>query len=62
MDPNANLAEQRRLQKKIDEVMPSDDDTAYVEDLVSLAVLVEAMDEWLSSGGFLPDAWRGNRK
>lgn len=23
--------------------------------------LFEAMDKWISSGGFLPDAWKGNR-
>lgn len=61
MDPEANLKEQRELFKKINEAGPpldGGDDKEYVEDLVSLAVLAEAMDNWLSRGGFLPTAWR----
>lgn len=42
MDPNAVLAEIR----------------AYVKDDESpLAEAVIALDEWMSRGGFLPDAW-----
>ena len=62
MDPNENLAKQRELQKwlnEYDEPFDRDDDEEYVEKLVDLAILVEAMDEWLSKGGFLPDAWKG---
>lgn len=56
MDPNANLAAQRRLVKKIyaavDRRTPIDP-----EDAEMLAVLVEALDEWLSRGDFLPKRW-----
>ena len=57
MDPNENLREQRRLLQKINAYVPMGDDTEYVEDLVSLATLAEAMDEWLGKGGFLPAPW-----
>lgn len=54
MDPNALLAEIRDLTKRSLELpTPSN-----IEDLhVELAEKVEALDEWLSKGGFLPDAW-----
>ena len=51
MDPNANLAEQRRIL-----ALPSDETTR--EDLARLAELAGALDEWISGGGFLPDAWQ----
>jgi hypothetical protein len=50
MDPNANLAEQRRIALSI---LEGDDGDAE-----RLAELVQALDEWLTKGGFLPDAWR----
>lgn len=61
MDPNENLAEQRRIQKWLNEYTePADgDDSNYVEKLVDLAVLAEALDGWIAKGGFLPDAWKG---
>lgn len=49
MDPNANLAEQRRLFSSLDKWTRAD--------LERLAELAEALDEWISAGGFLPDAW-----
>lgn len=52
MDPNANLAEQRRIIARINEGAP------FVEDERRLAELAEALDEWLSNGGFLPEAWQ----
>jgi hypothetical protein len=56
MDPNANLAEQRRILDKLRN--PFD---AYTEEELSLlrrlAELVEAMDEWLTKGGFFPKKW-----
>lgn len=31
-------------------------------DVARLVELVEALDEWLSTGGFLPAAWRPGRR
>ena len=70
MDPNANLREQREHVRDIYAINDSaDSDTGeYTEDqelaLVGhasrLAELVEALDGWITGGGFLPSAW--NRK
>jgi hypothetical protein len=49
MDPNATLQEMRSLMG-LDPMMPWES--------ARLAELVEAMDGWLSAGGFLPEAWR----
>lgn len=52
MDPNANLEELRRLvrRKLYDNNLTPDED-------VRLAELVEALDQWIAGGGFLPTAW-----
>ena len=53
MDPDANLLEQRQIVQRMlsaDEV-----DTA---DALRLAELVDALDLWLSRGGFRPRRWR----
>lgn len=57
MDPNANLAEQQLLAARI---LDGDD---YVDsgDAVRLAELVQAMDEWIKKGGFLPTEWQASR-
>lgn len=56
MDPDANLAEQRRI---IARVFGSRyDEVNDAADLDRLAELSQALDEWLSSGGSLPQAWR----
>ncbi len=52
MDPNANLAEQRRILAR------RDAGTARLADYERLADLVAALDQWITGGGFLPDAWR----
>lgn len=55
MDPNANLIEQRRLTQNLLRGSMS-----RMERYVScerLCELVEALDEWLTNGGFLPEAW-----
>jgi hypothetical protein len=69
MDPNANLAEQRRIIARLREIekkyhvldtvaFPS---ASYLQatggDHDRLVELVEAMDEWLSKDGAFPDAW-----
>ena len=56
MDPNATLEEMRRLMHAIlNEVSTAQEDFANAE---RLAELVEAMDGWLSRGGFLPRSWQ----
>lgn len=49
MDPDANLAELRRLTQTAD---LSDDE------LERVVVLFRSLDEWISRGGFLPRAWK----
>jgi hypothetical protein len=60
MDPNANLKEQLALSEKI--LLQYDDESTETpsvnaEDAARLCHLVEAMNKWLSSSGFLPRAW-----
>jgi len=52
MDPNANLEELRRLVRR----QLYDNDLTPAE-VTRLAELVEALDEWIAKGGFLPSAW-----
>lgn len=56
MDPNANLQEQRRLtaelQNEIDNL--GRPDAVKVDRLLAL---VEALDTWITKGGFLPKDW-----
>ena len=60
MDPNAALEDARRLAANIiDGVMAgglTPDDMASVGE--DLAEAFQGLDEWLSRGGFKPDAWR----
>jgi len=59
MDPDANLAELRR---EITEYIRIADvaDRQFDEgpDADRIVELVQALDEWISKGGFLPVAWR----
>ena len=61
MDPNATLAELRRLireyQYRSDMLLRIDDEHAD-----PIIERIGALDEWLTKGGFLPDAWKTNRK
>lgn len=52
MDPNANLAEQREITNSI-----LNGEAVQREDVMRLAELVQALDAWLESGGFLPKDW-----
>jgi len=54
MDPDAALAEIRRLLDSID-TNPRHDADFEVGRLIEL---VRGLDEWLSFGGFRPDAWK----
>ena len=69
MDPNANVEEQRSLAagilKLVDEHLDDIEDDELAEDVNlefvykvgRLAELVQALDGWLSKGGFLPASW-----
>lgn len=52
MDPNANLSETRELVAKA-----FNGETLDPHDTLRLAELVSSLDEWLTNGGFLPEAW-----
>lgn len=54
MDPNETLREMRELQAELDSpatVPPA------LDQLLRLAELAQALDEWITGGGFLPGAW-----
>lgn len=53
MDPNTNLAEQLRLAQ----VVVDSDGKMTEEQVLRLADLVLALDEWIRLEGFLPEAW-----
>jgi hypothetical protein len=56
MDPDANLKEQLEIVARVngnrDQGEPPD-----LDDVQRLAELVEALNEWLLKGGFLPTPW-----
>lgn len=53
MDPNATLAEIRELIETENTLK----DGQYTDDIIER---FEALDEWLSKGGFLPADWDNN--
>lgn len=66
MDPDTNLKEQREIAREIQAIWDdcNEDGTLTVSQMVvisekagRLAELVEALDGWISRGGFLPAAW-----
>jgi hypothetical protein len=65
MDPNANLAQQLDIAKRILALIDGDGEisgTAAIADRVialaeELAERVEALDHWITGGGFLPERW-----
>lgn len=54
MDVDATLARIRELTAEID---TRELTLAQSSELVELVELVEALDEWLTGGGFLPARW-----
>lgn len=56
MDPNANLEEQRRIFLALKNPRKANG-TQALQLWKRLADLAEAMDDWLTHGGFLPKAW-----
>lgn len=57
MDPNATLEGIRVVAARMEDF----DSEGLVEDAIELATLVQNLDEWLSKGGFPPEAWRHAR-
>ena len=57
MDPDETLAELRRLDTDIYGVY-YEHGTVHVDDAVRMAELIHALDQWISSGGYLPAAWQ----
>lgn len=60
MDINANLQRQREIRSELADFMRGGnyfDQGEFIEMLTELVELTEAMDNWLSSGGFPPNAW-----
>lgn len=56
MDPNATL---KRIRELVEAVLDHDlDDRDALDAAGYLADAVQALDQWLSKGGFLPEAWR----
>lgn len=52
MDPHANIAEQRKLARRI--TLAADHGRPDADDVDRLAELVLALDEWRAKGGFDP--------
>lgn len=60
MDPNENLRMQRACVKRLREIRLANivgSKWEHANEAERLADLVEAMDGWLSGGGFKPHAW-----
>lgn len=60
MDPDEALKNAREAAKRIQRVRDADtsDETLDEDDAFDLADAFEALDGWLSKGGFQPAAWR----
>lgn len=62
MDPNKVLAELRTMTAAVletaDEVPGARHTDMTVATLVEISEKFEALDEWLTGGGFKPGAWR----
>lgn len=61
MDPNEALRIIRMYAPQLRAMVDSDDRDMIYLDLPILLDAVEAMDDWLKMGGFLPDEWAMNR-
>lgn len=61
MDPDACLEEMLKLAKSLQDMDPDPDSISSMrsglEGASRLAELVQALDGWLSKGGFLPKKW-----
>ncbi len=64
MDPDANLRELRDLAARGAAYYEGEDvdcDSWGDMSAYRLIELIQALDEWLSKGGFLPRTWRANQ-
>lgn len=59
MDPDENLRQQLQLAGAI--IHLADEDYDATDDAVHLAELVQAMNDWIQRGGFLPEQWEPAR-
>lgn len=57
MDPNETLRMARTAAAAITSAIDNEEDVQF-GNVERLAEAFEALDEWLSKGGFVPDAWR----
>jgi hypothetical protein len=65
MDPNAALAALRAQMQELSRLLAGLDvlATTHVEDAAAEVVeAFEALDGWLTGGGFLPQAWEGDTR
>jgi len=64
MDPNANIEEQLRITAELQTLANSpgpltpEQADHVAQRVFRLAELIEALDFWLTGGGFLPERWR----
>jgi len=58
MDPNQALANARDAHQRAERFYQKFDDAARLAALEEIDKAFEALDEWISKGGFLPDEWR----
>jgi len=61
MDPNASLAQLRAAALEWEQAVVARDERAQLTAATQALEAAQALDSWLSSGGFLPAAWRTNR-
>jgi hypothetical protein len=54
MDPNEALKNVREMSRRLN----ADEFEVDSGDAMALVEAFEALDGWLSNGGFLPDAWK----
>jgi len=61
MDPNEML---KRIREKVSSIIASEacSDVDLNGVAMDLAVLVNELDDWLSFGGFPPEAWSGGKR
>lgn len=57
MDPNVTLAEIRALIRDLREAQDDGDEGSVADVGANLAEKTEALDQWVTGGGFLPEAW-----
>ena len=57
MDPNATLREMLDLAAEFRGLQDQDDEI-HSDDAARLGELFDALHDWITGGGFLPDLWR----